>query len=148
MACSDCYPGNSTVMLPGANVSITGSGIVGDPFVISANEVENGDLSSVAYVEATPALNLYNILAPTTVHVTLNANASLNLPQWGGAASGSILLVITQGTGGSREIDFAGAGVKSTAAINLTNTVGAIDLVRLVWTGMQWVATDIVLNVV
>lgn len=148
MACSDCYPGNTTVLQAGANVAVAGSGTVSDPFVISANEVESGDRTGAVNVEANPDLNLFNLTGPTTVRVTLNADANISLPNWGINTAGSIILVITQGTGGSREIAFAAAGVRSTAPIALSNAVGAIDVVRLIWTGLNWIATDVVLNVV
>lgn len=147
MACSDCYPGNSTVLYGETPIYVTGAGTVGDPFVVHYGGSEFGDRAVSFELTPAPNLDLSQFTYPVTIRATLAATAGLTLPNWDSGYSGTLTLVLTQGGSGSYEVGFAAAGVKSAAAINLTNTVGAIDVVRLLWTGSDWIATDVVLNV-
>ena len=147
MACSDCYPGNSTVLYGEAPVYVTGAGTVGDPFVVHYSGAEYGDRGVAFDYTPAPNLDLSQFPYPVLIRATLTATAGLTLPEWDMGYSGTITLVLTQGGTGSYEVGFAAAGVKSAAAINLSNTVGAKDVVRLLWTGVDWIATDVVLNV-
>lgn len=147
MAVSECYPGNSTVITAGEGIVVSGTGIPGSPFVISRYDAPEGDWQQAVWVDANPNLQLDAFARPTVISTRLTANAGLTLPTWSPAFAGSLTFVIQQGGSGSYEVGWAAAGVRSAAAINLTNTVGATDIVRILWTGTFWVATDIVLNV-
>ena len=147
MACSDCYPGNTTVITSGDGIQVYGSGVPGDPFVISRYDAPEGDWQQSVWVDTTPGLDVSQFARPTTIETRLTAFAALTLPTWSPAFAGSLTFIIQQGGAGSYEVGWAAAGVLSASTINLSNAVGAKDLVRVLWTGAYWIATDIVLNV-
>jgi len=148
MACSDCTPGNSTVIIGGDNVTVSGSGNVGDPFVINSDVNSDGDWSESVTPGSFSPIGLNTVPLPHTVRILLESDDTISLPAWPSDKSGSITLVITQGGGGGWNIDFAAAGVLSTSPLILSAFPGAIDVVTLFWSGEQWIGVLSAMDVV
>lgn len=139
MACSDCFPGNSTVIIGGSGVDINGTGTPSDPYEISVFSQPEGDWAYAETRTAAPDLDMSSFTLPVLVRATLTGAGEVNLPSWGAGRSGSLTLVLQQDGTGGRTLDFAGAGVLSQAPIALSTDPGAIDVVVLIWTGTEWI---------
>lgn len=140
MSC-ECYTGNNTVIQSGPGISVTGAGTVSQPYVIESYDDPKGDWTFSGAMTASPGLDLSALDAPYLVRATLTGTGTITLPTWSSGGAGTITLVLTQDGTGSRTLNFAGAGVKSSAPIVLSTTANATDVVVLLWTGAGWIAT-------
>lgn len=141
MACSDCFPGNTTVIKSGPGTAVTGSGTPSDPFIISVNTPAEGDWGTAERLDAAPDLNLTNLARPCVVESVLSGNGSVVFPLfWGSSNSGTIRLILEQDSTGNRDLDFSEA-IEPAGGIALSTAPGSVDVVDLTWTGERWVAT-------
>jgi hypothetical protein len=147
MACSDCFPGSSTVVKAGTGgVYISGSGTPSDPFVVSVGLTPDGDWGSAEEIDAAPDLNLASLTRPAVVEVVLSGSGEVFYPGgWGSNHSGTIRLILEQDGTGGRTLDF-GAALMPSGAITLSTAGGAVDIVDLTWTGIRWTANLVASN--
>lgn len=132
------------------DLTITGSGIPTDPYVLSGEYV--GELpipdqqpSETATWGATPSLA--SVTGPRTIRATLGASiTSLTLPTWPSNVSGTITLVLRQDGAGNRT--WVMPGVSSYGVdIVLSTAANATDIITATWTGAQWVLTPVAMAV-
>lgn len=132
------------------NLTLTGTGTTTDPYSLQADYIGSlpvPDQQPSIFQNWSGAVNLTSITAPTTIRATLNGNVtSVTLPPWGSTISGSINLLLTQDATGSRTWVQPGVSAGGVDVV-LTTAANAKDLVRLFWTGAQWVVSAVALNV-
>jgi len=141
MACSECYSGSTVSIEGGAGISVTGTGSTGDKYVVSLTEqVPQEELGIVGPFLPSTNLNLSPYGSSYLFDVTLAGNVTLSLPSSpSGARTRLFVLTIRQDATGGRTVDFAGAGVLSSAPIVLSTAPNAVDIISILWTGQEWV---------
>lgn len=144
MACSDCYPGNTTVIRGGDGIQVSGNGTPDSPFVVTRFDNPEGDWQQVYWRDSTPDLVLDDVLRPSVIETRLTGAGELILPTWSPSYGGTLTLVLNQDSTGSRTLDFVGAGVLDNPNIVLSTAANAKDVVTLLWTGTDWIAIAVV----
>lgn len=141
MACSECYSGSTVAIEGGDGISVTGTGSVGDKYVVSLTEnIPQEELTIVGPMAPVGTLNLSPYGSSYEFDVTLQGNLGLSLPLTvTGGRTRVFVLVLRQDATGGRTVNFAAAGVKSSAPIVLSTAPNSVDVVTLLWTGAEWV---------
>lgn len=127
---------------PSVNLSLSGSGIEADPYVLSAEYVGGEVPVWVPSISDSwnGSVDLSSLTEPTTVRATLiNDVTSVTLPTWDADKLGVIHLILAQdGSGGHTWV--TPGTTAGGAGILLSTGAGARDYITLTWTGTQWIA--------
>ncbi|WP_293782629.1 hypothetical protein [uncultured Aeromicrobium sp.] len=93
------------------------------------------------------AVDLSEHTSPAVLHATLTGNVTVTLPTPPGARGYTITLVLTQDATGGRTISFPGAALAYAVPITLTAAPHAVDVIHLMWTGVQWVVLPAAMSI-
>lgn len=132
------------------DLTLTGDGSPTSPFTLSADFI--GEIPVPDYTPAesrtwSGAVSLADVTEPRMIRVAMNGNVTaVTLPTWASSESGSITLMLSQDATGGRTWVMPGTSAGGTDVV-LSAAPNARDLVRLFWTGIQWVVTAVALNV-
>ena len=146
MACSDCNQACNCRIVGTGSVTVTGSGLANDPYVItSAGPVSPMWTPATTETWSTSTVDLSDLDEPTTIEVSLTANVTtLTLPTWFSTVSGDITILLTNT--GAFSVTWPGLEAGGTPT-GTTSGAGARDLFQMKWTGTQWVTRRLAANV-
>jgi hypothetical protein len=148
MACSECYSGSTVAIAGGNGISVTGTGSTGDKYVVSlAQSIPQEEMSVIGpYSPSSIDLRPYD--SSYMFDITLGDDLDLWLPSSLSTGRTRVfVLTLRQDSTGGRTVDFAAAGVVSSAPIVLSTAANAVDVITLLWTGQEWVGIVTALDV-
>lgn len=134
MACADCNQGCNCRVIAGTGVTVTGSGLPRDPYVIeSVGPVSPDWTPAVEETWGTATIDLSDLDEPTVIEAELTANVtSITLPSWPATASGVITAIVDNT--GAFTVAWPGLTPGGTPIVQSSG----IDMVTMTWTGQQW----------